>query len=107
VREREVDFFLHYCFLSQRRRRLLEGWWGRKEGHHRHHCRKAATMWEREGGGGMTTTTMARGGRGCRADNAILSVVAVCRRNKIDGCWRGVGGVGRDVVVVTAIKLQD
>jgi hypothetical protein len=56
-------------------------------------------MWEREGGGGMMTTMMARG--------TILSIVAVCRRNDVDGCWRGVGGVGRDVVVVTAVTLQE
>jgi hypothetical protein len=68
-------------------------------------------MWgEREGGRGMTTTTtMARGGRGYRvvvAVVAVRSVVAVCRRNDIDDFWRGAGGVGRDVVVVTAAKLR-
>jgi hypothetical protein len=58
----------------------------------------------------MTTTTMARGGRGYRAVVAVvtvLSIVAVCRRNDVDDCWRGVGGVGRDVVVVTAVTLQE
>ncbi len=65
------------------------------------------------GGGEMMTTTMARGGRGYPAVVAVvavvavLSAVAVCHRNDVGGFWRGAGGVGRDVVVVTAVKLQE
>ncbi len=58
----------------------------------------------------MTTTMMARGGRGYRAVVTVvpvLSIVAVCRCKDVDGCWRGVGGVGRDVVIVTTLKLQE
>jgi hypothetical protein len=53
---------------------------------------------------------MARGGRGYRsvvAVVAVLSAVAVCRCNDVGGFWRGAGGVGRDVVVVTTVKLHE
>ena len=55
------------------------------------------------------TTTMMRGGRGdCAvvAVVAVCSVVAVCHRNIVNGCWWGAGGGGRDVVVAAAVKLR-
>ena len=58
----------------------------------------------------MTTTMMARGGRGYRAVVTVvpvLSIVAVCRRKDVDGCWRGVGGVGRDVVIVARVMMWE
>ncbi len=85
------------------------GGWGRKEGRCHHHCQKTVMMWERAGGGDDDNDDDKRGERiSCRCHRCHRSFRRRCLQSQrcrrlLEGGW----GVGRDVVVINNVKLQE